>query len=113
MSAQPGTSRRSIIIGAVFAAIAAVCILAYGPVAGSHASANSLVMPRDKSLATDELVALASPGRIEAESDVVEVGAAIDGVIHTVYVKEGQQVSRGQVLAALDCRQLSSALPLA
>src|SRR5262245_34802412 len=38
-------------------------------------------------------VVLASPGRIEARSDTVEVGAAIDGVIQTVYVNEGQAVS--------------------
>src|SRR5437879_8609338 len=49
-------------------------------------------------------VALASPGRIEGKSDTIEVGAAIDGVIQSIPVKEGQQVRQGQVVAELDCR---------
>jgi len=58
-------------------------------------------------------VVLASPGRIEGKSDVVEVGAGIDGVIQSIQVKEGQKVVRGQLLAELDCREIQSSLPLA
>jgi HlyD family secretion protein len=58
-------------------------------------------------------VALSSPGRIEGQSDTVDVGAAIDGVIQSVRVREGQAVVRNQVLAELDCRDLESALPVA
>ncbi len=58
-------------------------------------------------------VTIASPGRIEARSDTVEVGAAVDGVIETIYVSEGQPVAKGQILAELDCRELTSALPVA
>ncbi len=58
-------------------------------------------------------IKLASPGRIEGQSDAVDVGAATDGVIQSIRVHEGQKVSRGQVLAELDCPDLQSTLPVA
>ncbi len=60
-----------------------------------------------------EPVVLASPGRIEGLSDMVGVGAAIDGVIQTIHVKEGQQVQQGAVLAELECHDLESAQQVA
>src|SRR3984893_14437561 len=60
-----------------------------------------------------EPVVLASPGRIEGLSDLVGVGAAIDGVIQTIHVKEGQQIQQGQILAELECNDLQSALRVA
>src|ERR1700732_2181869 len=60
-----------------------------------------------------EPVVLASPGRIEGLSDLVGVGAAIDGVIQTIHVKEGQQVQQGDILAELECNDLQSALRVA
>jgi HlyD family secretion protein len=60
-----------------------------------------------------EPVVLASPGRIEGLSDLVGVGAAIDGVIQTIHVKEGQLVQQGAVLAELECNDLQSALRVA
>src|SRR5579859_5185816 len=44
-------------------------------------------------------IALASPGRIEGRSELVNVGAAIDGVVRAIHVKEGQLVHRGDILA--------------
>jgi ABC exporter DevB family membrane fusion protein len=61
-----------------------------------------------KPVARPEPVVLASPGRIEGLSDLVGVGAAIDGVIQTIHVKEGQQVQQGDVLAELECHDLES-----
>lgn len=58
-------------------------------------------------------ILLASPGRIEARSDVVNVGAAIDGVISAIRVKEGQAVRQGEVLAELGCNDLQSAVQVA
>lgn len=58
-------------------------------------------------------VALASPGRIEGLSDSISVGAAIDGVIQSIQVKEGDRVAKGQVLAAIGCTDLESALHVA
>ena len=60
-----------------------------------------------------EPVVLASPGRIEGLSDLVGVGAAIDGVIQTIHVKEGQSVQQGEILAELECNDLQSALRVA
>src|SRR6266568_1313662 len=57
-------------------------------------------------------IGVASPGRIEGKSDSIDVGAAIDGVIQEMYVREGDKVERGQVLAELDCRDLKSMLPV-
>jgi HlyD family secretion protein len=58
-------------------------------------------------------VVLASPGRIEGRSDIVNVGAAIDGVISAIHVREGQVVRRGDVLAEMSCDDLKSALQVA
>jgi HlyD family secretion protein len=58
-------------------------------------------------------IALASPGRIEGESDPIELGAAVDGVIRSIRVREGQYVSRDQVVAELDCDELEAEQPIA
>jgi ABC exporter DevB family membrane fusion protein len=58
-------------------------------------------------------IKLASPGRIEGQSDTMDVGAAMDGMIQSVRVKEGQRVAKGQVVAELDCQDLQSTLPVA
>ncbi len=65
------------------------------------------------SLSQSPAIALASPGRIEARSDLVNVGAGIDGVIRSIHVREGQTVQRGEVLADLACDDLQSALQVA
>lgn len=56
----------------------------------------------------DLVVVLAAPGRIEGASEMIEVGAGIDGVLAAVLVKEGQRVKRGQVLALIDCQDIAS-----
>lgn len=58
-------------------------------------------------------IVLASPGRIEARSDLVNVGAATDGLIRSIHVTEGQVVKRGAVLAELACDDLQSSLLVA
>lgn len=45
-------------------------------------------------------VVLAAPGRVEGQSEAIEVGAGADGVLTAVRVHEGQQVAVGEVLAA-------------
>lgn len=59
--------------------------------------------------AQDEVV-LACPGRIEGLSEIVKVGAGIDGLIKSVPVKEGQQVAAGELLAEIDRPDLAAAL---
>src|ERR1700733_6299295 len=58
-------------------------------------------------------IALAAPGRIEAHSDIVNVGAAVDGVVRAIHVQEGQTVQMGDVLADLACDDMKSALQVA
>lgn len=57
--------------------------------------------------AHDEIV-LACPGRVEGQSDVINVGAGADGVLTAVLVREGEQVRVGQVIALIDCREIES-----
>jgi HlyD family secretion protein len=52
----------------------------------------------------------ASPGRVEGASEPVEVGAAADGVIQSVLVKEGQFVERGAMLAQIACLDVQAEL---
>lgn len=68
---------------------------------------------RAPQVARPEPVVLASPGRIEGLSDLVGVGAAIDGVVQTIHVKEGEQVQQGALLAELECNDLESSLRVA
>ena len=51
---------------------------------------------------------LAAPGRVEGQSEVVEVGAAVDGVIAEVLVKEGQLVKAGELIARIACDDLEA-----
>jgi HlyD family secretion protein len=58
-------------------------------------------------------VAFASPGRVEGASETTQVGAAADGVLKSVYVKEGQFVKRGTLLGEIACDDLQPALQTA
>jgi HlyD family secretion protein len=49
-------------------------------------------------------VILAAPARIEGASESINVGAAVDGVLAAVLVREGQQVKAGQTLALTACQ---------
>lgn len=57
--------------------------------------------------------ALASPGRVEGSSEVINVGAGADGVIAELRVREGQQVRAGDILAVIDRRDLNAELSAA
>src|SRR5712675_2634090 len=58
-------------------------------------------------------VVFASPGRVEGASETTQVGAAADGVLKSVYVKEGQFVKRGTLLGEIACDDLQPALQTA
>jgi multidrug resistance efflux pump len=60
-----------------------------------------------------ERIVLAAPGRIEGRSDTIEVGAAADGVVEAVFVNEGDQVHRGQMLAKIGCSDTEASLAAA
>jgi len=58
-------------------------------------------------------VAFASSGRVEGASETTQVGAAADGILKSVYVKEGQFVKRGTLLGEIACDELQPALQTA
>ena len=64
----------------------------------------------DSSAAT---VAFASPGRVEGASETTQVGAAADGILKEVYVKEGQFVEGGTLLAEIACDEFQASLQTA
>jgi HlyD family secretion protein len=107
--------RVSRVVVAVFSLCVAILIV-YSFATKTGASAHigaQVVRPVRAELMRAESVVLASPGRIEGLSDLVGVGAAIDGVIQTIHVKEGQEVEQGDILAELACNDLQSALRVA
>jgi HlyD family secretion protein len=67
-------------------------------------------IPSDSATAT---VAFASPGRVEGASETTQVGAAADGILKAVYVKEGQFVKRGTLLGEIACDELQASLQTA
>src|SRR5713226_3506833 len=67
-------------------------------------------IPSDSVTAT---VAFASPGRVEGASETTQVGAAADGILKAVYVKEGQFVKRGTLLGEIGCDELQASLQTA
>src|SRR5438270_12700772 len=80
---------------------------------GSTRNRNSVQargIPSDSAAVT---VAFASPGRVEGASETTQVGAAADGVLKAVYVKEGQLVKRGTLLAEIACDELQASLQTA
>ncbi len=67
-------------------------------------------IPSESAVAT---VAFASPGRVEGASETTQVGAAADGVLKAVYVKEDQFVKRGTLLGEIACDELQATLQTA
>src|SRR5438046_3914088 len=80
---------------------------------GTTRSRNSVQargIPPNSAAAT---VAFASPGRVEGASETTQVGAAADGILKEVYVKEGQFVKRGTLLGEIACDELQASLQTA
>jgi HlyD family secretion protein len=55
-------------------------------------------------------VLLASPGRVEGNGETISLGAAADGVVKTIFVTDGQKVTKGSVLAVIDCDDLKAGI---
>ena len=55
-------------------------------------------------------IALACPGRVEGRSETLQIGAGADGVIKSVYVREGAYVTRGTLMAEISCPDLEPSL---
>ena len=75
------------------------------------AQANRVAAPVAE--ASQEPIALACPGRIEGKSETISVGAATDGVIQAIRVREGQDVVKGEALAEIGCSDLNSSREVA
>ncbi len=67
-------------------------------------------IPSNSATAT---VVFASPGRVEGASETTQVGAAADGILKAVYVKDGQFVKRGTLLGEIACDELQAGLQTA
>ena len=67
-------------------------------------------IPSDRAVA---IVAFASPGRVEGASETTQIGAAADGILKAVYVKEGQLVKSGTLLGEIGCDDLQASLQTA
>jgi multidrug resistance efflux pump len=55
-------------------------------------------------------VVFASPGRVEGLTDTTQVGAAADGVLKAIYVKEDQFVTKGTLMGEIACDDLDAML---
>jgi ABC exporter DevB family membrane fusion protein len=108
-----GTTRTAAVLLIVLTVALLVYSIAPYAEAAAHIDRTRLKSVTGETSHTVEAVTLACPGRIEGTSDVVSVGAAIDGLVRAVYVKEGQTVHKGDVLAELDCTDLQSAVEVA
>lgn len=66
--------------------------------------------PSDNAVAA---VTFAAPGRVEGASETTQVGAAADGILKAVFVKEGQFVKKGTLLGEIGCDELQASLQTA
>ncbi len=80
---------------------------------GSTRSRNSVQARGTPSDSAAGTVAFASPGRVEGASETTQVGAAADGILKAVYVKEDQFVKRGALLGEIACDDLQASLQTA
>jgi HlyD family secretion protein len=91
---------------------AALLVIAAAALFGTSRNRNS-VQARGTPNNTSGSVVFASPGRVEGASETTEVGAAADGVLKAVFVKEGQFVKRGTLLGEIACDDLQPVLQTA
>jgi multidrug resistance efflux pump len=93
--------RRSVVVALVGAGALGAAWLGRAALVGAGGDSDQqrqvLAAPPER----DEVVA---PGRVEAETDVIDLGFEQSGRIIGLLVNEGDRVSKGQVLARLDDR---------
>jgi multidrug resistance efflux pump len=92
--------------------LAALLVIGGAALFGTSRNRNS-VQARGTPNNASGAVVFASPGRVEGASETTQVGAAADGVLKAVYVKEGQFVKRGTLLGEIACDDLRPALQTA
>src|SRR5579872_2340046 len=89
--------------------IVAIAVLTAG-FTGCTNSHTTHAASREPAAEAHAAVALACQGRVEGRTETVEVGAATDGVIQNVFVKEGEAVRKGADLAEIGCPDLHAGL---
>ena len=102
------SQRRWILVGLVLLVLTAGIVFFGTPRHRNSVQAHG-IFPAD----TGGSVVFASPGRVEGASETSQVGAAADGILKAVYVKEGQFVKRGTLLGEIACDDLKPALQTA
>ncbi len=93
--------------------LTALCVIGFFVVRSFSSSPTVAAMHELTGRSDADPVVVACPGRIEGRSDTIEVGAATDGVVQSVDVREGQVVQQGAVLAEIGCNDLRSSLAVA
>jgi HlyD family secretion protein len=92
---------------------AMVVVIVAAAFLGTTRNRNSVEAHGIPSEGASATVAFASPGRVEGASETTQVGAAADGVLKAVYVKEDQFVKRGTLLGEIGCDELQATLQTA
>src|SRR5438445_10859596 len=96
----------------ILGGLAALLVIGGAALFGTSRNRNSVEARRTPNNTVGSVV-FASPGRVEGASETTQVGAAADGILKSVYVKEGQFVKRGTVLGEIACDDLRPALQTA
>src|SRR6195256_226476 len=103
------TARRRWIFGGAATVLVAIAAALFG----TSRTRNSVEAHGTSANDPSAAVVFASPGRVEGASETTQVGAAADGVLKSVYVKEGQFVKRGTLLGEIACDDLQASLQTA
>jgi len=98
---------RAVIALAAVASVAVLFVTQAGFISRPAAKVEASAKRETASVPAGSVV-LAAPGRVEGQSEVIEVGAGADGVLTEVRVREGQQVAAGEVLATVACGDLEA-----
>ncbi len=102
-------AQRRWVLGSIAVLLVTVGVVFFG----TSRNRNSVQARGTSANDTSRAVVFASPGRVEGASETTQVGAAADGILKSVYVKEGQFVKRGTLLGEIACDDLQPALQTA
>jgi HlyD family secretion protein len=106
-SKMPIRFGKQAVVAAVLASAVTLCLTQSGIITRPPATVEASV--KDAPVAAPaSAVVLAAPGRVEGQSEVIEVGTGADGILTAVRVHEGQQVRAGEVLATVACNDLEA-----
>ena len=76
--------------------------------AGCNANSQEKSGGKPVAVKSVEMPLLACPGRIETRDDPMDLGAAANGVLATLHVRQNDKVRAGQVVARVDCSDIAA-----